>query len=606
MSFYWPHVLWLLLPVAGWLAFECARRARRAAEAWPKIHRAWAGPRRLALDAPAARAARPRWLLALGLALAVVALARPQWGRTNEPVFDQSREILLALDLSRSMNAPDVAPSRLGRAKLLVQSLLEQLRGERVGLVVFAGTAFLQSPLSADYEILREFLPGLNTDYMPEPGTDYAAMLTTALDAFSGSDTADRYLIILSDGEAQSDGWKSLVGRLREKNIRVIGLGVGTAAGSVIPDRAGGFVKDERGAVVLSKLNSSTLRDLAQATHGTYADASEWLDLPALLRATVDQGRKGKFREKNLVRRVERFQWALAPALVCLWLSFWLEFPVRPRNRLLTPPSAPVKPPPKPKIPIAAVPLLLLLAFCLRLPAFGQDDVLVKPLTTLVGRLSAQPALSARDCAELAQTTLAYGHSLQATQQPIPPGPVRDGLAAADAGAALDPHAADWPQLRQDLADLLKTNPPPPEKKPPPQQPPSDQQKSSPNQSSPQNQNQNSGPGSSPREQNSSGQNSSAQPPRAGQSPAPEKPAPGAESPSASPGESAEPPASGSRQLQSVGGSSARPDWEKTSNPSLVVPLQKLEQVRNQDSPAELFESLNGRQKRPAKTGQDW
>jgi Ca-activated chloride channel family protein len=105
----------------------------------------------------AAPNSRPRFWLCAGLALIVVALARPQWGKLDEPVFDQSREILLAIDLSRSMLTPDVKPSRLGRAKLLIQSLLEKLAGERVGLVVFSGTAFLQSPLSADYEILREF-----------------------------------------------------------------------------------------------------------------------------------------------------------------------------------------------------------------------------------------------------------------------------------------------------------------------------------------------------------------------------------------------------------------------------------------------------------------
>ncbi|MES2691924.1 MAG: VWA domain-containing protein, partial [Verrucomicrobiota bacterium] len=159
MTFAWPHLLWLLALPLALLIWEIAHRRRTAtASTRPKILRAEAGARSLKLSdlsaQPIARTTGPRVWLFLGLALALVALARPQWGRLEEPVFDQSREILLAIDLSRSMQATDVKPSRLDRAKLLIQSLLEKLQGERVGLVVFAGTAFLQSPLSADYEIL--------------------------------------------------------------------------------------------------------------------------------------------------------------------------------------------------------------------------------------------------------------------------------------------------------------------------------------------------------------------------------------------------------------------------------------------------------------------
>ena len=244
MIFYWPHLLWLLVPVVVLAVGDAIRRGNgESARHWPKILRAWAGARHAAVGDDH-RQTRGRLLLWLGLALGVVALARPQWGRVEEPVFDQSREIVIALDLSRSMLAPDVRPSRLERARLLIQGLLDGLRGERVGLVVFAGTAFLQVPLSADYEVLNEFLPSLNPAFMPVVGTDYEAMLRAVLDAFSASGTADRYLIILSDGESQTDAWRDLVDNLRTKNIRVIGLGVGTTQGAFIPDEAGGYVKD--------------------------------------------------------------------------------------------------------------------------------------------------------------------------------------------------------------------------------------------------------------------------------------------------------------------------------------------------------------------------
>jgi Ca-activated chloride channel family protein len=286
-------------------------------------------------------AASPRRLLVcLGLILVGVAAARPQWGRIEEPVFDQSREILIAVDLSRSMLAPDVKPTRLDRAKLLIQSLLERLAGERVGLLVFSGTAFLQSPLSSDYEILREFLPELQPNFLPAGGTNYEALLTAALEAFSRDGGADRYLIILSDGEAADDTWRPFAEQLKTRGIRVLALGIGTRDGAMIPETDGGLVKDERGAVVLSRLEPATLQSLAATTDGRYADASGWVDLAELLRQTVEAGRRGEFKEVNRVRLAERFQFFLAPAVLLLLAGLWREFPVRPTPRPVTLKSA--------------------------------------------------------------------------------------------------------------------------------------------------------------------------------------------------------------------------------------------------------------------------
>jgi Mg-chelatase subunit ChlD len=337
VTFAHPHLLWLLLLPVALLAWDLTRRRQKTNTSTSKILQAEAGPHSLRLSTlnpqlSTRRAPARPWLF-LGLTFALLALARPQWGRIDEPVFDQAREIIIAIDLSRSMLTPDVKPSRLDRAKLLTQSLLERLDGERIGLIVFSGTAFLQSPLSADYEILREFLPALDPDFLPEGGTNYGALIETALGAFSTGSNADRFLIVLSDGEATEENWRDRAKELREKNIRVLGLGVGTAAGAMIPDGSGGLVKDERGAVVLSKLEPATLRELADITQGTYTDASNWVDLAALVESTVATGRAGEFVEKNSVRLVERFQWPLGLALWFLLLSYYYEFPVRPKPR---------------------------------------------------------------------------------------------------------------------------------------------------------------------------------------------------------------------------------------------------------------------------------
>ncbi|HLP09507.1 MAG TPA: VWA domain-containing protein [Opitutaceae bacterium] len=339
MTFALPHLLWLLLLPAVLIVADRARRLAAVAQSWPTIQRLWAGPRGLAPSRHGVRLPR-RYCLWLGLALLIVALARPQWGKIEEHVFDQSREVLLALDLSRSMLANDVKPTRLARARLLVESLLDRLKGERVGLVVFSGTAFLQCPLSPDYEVLREFLPALNPDYLPEGGTDYARLLKTSLDAFSNEAGADRYLIILSDGEALTDDWRAQLDSLTKRGIRIVALGIGTQAGSIVPAKDGGFVKDERGAVVMSKLNPTTLQQLASATGGAYAEASGWLDLPSLLQQTVERGKQGAMLQRKTVRLGERFQWFLAPALLLLLVSYWRDFPVTPKPRELRHPAA--------------------------------------------------------------------------------------------------------------------------------------------------------------------------------------------------------------------------------------------------------------------------
>lgn len=607
MSFHSPHLLWLLVPLVLLFSWELARRAAGAAANYPKIARAWAGAFNVSLGTKHTTAeTRPRLWLWFGLALCLIALARPQWGVIEEKVFDQSREVLIAVDLSRSMLAQDVKPSRLDRSKLLITSLLDGLKGERVGLVLFAGTAFLQSPLSADYEILREFLPALKPDYLPEGGSNYKAMLETSIQAF-GTSAADRYLIILSDGESTEDGWKELGEALKNKGIRVIGLGVGTTQGSFIPDGSGGFVKDERGAVVLSRLNSSTLQDLAQTTGGAYTDASAWIDLPSLLKKTVEAGKKGEFSEKNTARKIERFQWFLAPGLALLLISFWAEFPVRPRERAL---PLGHRGAPKPAKVAASLTLALFWLSVLspRLSAAAaappsNDDTMTKPLTTTVARLADKSALSAKDCADLAQTTVTFGQRLKSAQQRPPEGVVNDALAAVDLGEKADPQAADWPRLRKELEELLEKPPQPPEDKKQDQQ--QDQQQKQDQKNQPQNQDQQK---QDQQQQQQQDQQQSEQQ-KQEQQQKQQQDAFGDMKDQKEPpktDEEKEPPQQPPQpQTQKVGGQKEK-KMEVPLDPDLAMPLQKLEQVRNQDSPAKLQQLMQGQPQKAPKKGKDW
>ena len=603
MSFHSPHILWLLVPLVLLFSWELARHTARAVVSWPKIARAWAGAFDVSLGTQHTTAeTRPRIWLWFGLTLCIVALARPQWGVIEEQVFDQSREVIIAVDLSRSMLAQDVKPSRLDRSKLLIQSLLDGLKGERVGLVLFAGTAFLQSPLSADYEVLREFLPALNPDYLPEGGTNYKALLETSMQAF-GTSTADRYLIILSDGESTVEDWKGLTDSLKTKGIRVIGLGVGTAQGSFIPDSGGGLVKDERGAVVMSHLNSSTLQELAQVTGGAYTDASTWVDLPALLAKTIEAGKKGEFAEKNTARLIERYQWFLSPSLLFLFFSFWAEFPVRPRERALPLGQARGQRTAVRGQKAAAVVVAFFLLSSVFCPpssvsaAEQPSDTLAAPLSKTIARLAEQPDLSAKDCAELASTTLTYGQRVKSAQQHPAEPVIRDALQGVDLGEKLDAKAADWPKLRADLEELLKREEQKKDDKKQDQKN-EDQKK----QDQQQNQEQKQDQQQSKDQQKNEQQKQDEQQQQKDQQQKQDAFGDMKDQKEQKQDQKPPPPKPGT---QKVGGQQDKKSTEQV-DPELAMPLQKLDQVRNQDSPAKLQQLMQGQQQKTKSTGKDW
>ncbi|ACB75677.1 VWA domain-containing protein [Opitutus terrae] len=611
MTFAWPQLLWLLLVPLALLVWGLVRRRAGDADAHDKILRAEAGPHSLRLATHRTSApSRARPWLSLALAFGVIAVARPQWGRLEEPVFDQAREILIAIDLSRSMLAPDVKPSRLDRAKLLTQSLLEKLSGERVGLIVFSGTAFLQSPLSSDYEILREFLPALDPTFLPEGGTNYDALINTALTAFGATGAADRFLIILSDGEATEDDWRSHVAELKNRGIRVIALGVGTTAGAMIPDGAGGLVKDERGAVVLSKLESNTLRELASATSGVYEDASTWVDLAAVLAATVEAGQKGQFLEKNTIRLVERFQWPLALALWFLLVSLYYEFPVRPKSRAITlRADVPATPPRRSAEKIATLLVLLLAPFSLLSPDVRAAEPAAAPepplLSKIVTRLANSSQRTARDWAEFGRETVTWGKRLQSAQQPVPEGPVRDALAAVELGSALDAGTTDWPKLRAELEALLQ-KPEDQQQQQQQQQQNQDQQKQDEqNQDQQQQQQQQQKDGSSQPQEKPEQQDQQQSSPEQEKSP-PKQPQDDQKQSAFGKMEEQQPPP---EQTQKVGGVPERKPGEQKppTDPALALPLQKLDQLRDKDSPAELFQLMEDqKQTTPRKKTKDW
>ncbi len=628
MTFAHPTLCWFLLAPAA-LLLASLRLAPASAVSRPKIARARLSANSFQLLRSAQNAHTPRpVLLALALAGLALALARPQGRTLSTPTITESRDVLVAVDVSRSMLADDLPPNRLTRARLLVRTLADELKGERLGLLPFAGTAFLQCPLSADYDIFRTFLDELGPELIPAGGSDFAGLLTAADEAFgpaTGSSpdapaTADRYLIILSDGEAQDDTWKPLAQKLVARGVRVIALGLGTSAGAMVPDGKGGLVKDPRGAAVLSRLDASTLQELARLSDGAYRDASTWIDLPALLKETVSRGRTARTTTDTAPRREELFAWFLAPALALLAAALLREFPVTPRARTLRPPAA------------TAATLLLALLLLPHSPTparAAETPPAADPLVALVGQLASAPDLAAPDLARLATLTADQGEKAS-PQSPAPPrGALQDALAAVNQGAALDPAAADWKALRTRLDALLNPPKPPPQDSKPDQsknREQSDQNQPSPdkNQSAGQKPNepkktepkdssgspdQKSSSGSDQKNSGSSSASSSGEPPdpKGNGSSAPTDSKPLGElspkSDSADPATPApgagEPKSETPEPTQRAGGvsTSGKPEGEPSSaatsaDPSLAVPRQRLDRVRSADAPARLYQLM--------------
>ena len=409
------------------------------------------------------------WRLSAGLLLVVIALARPQWGPETRPTIQAGSDILIAIDLSRSMSATDVAPSRLARAKQVAADLIEHLPGERVGLIVFSGVAILQAPLSLDHDALMEFLPALQIDTGPEGGTNFKNLFQTAAESFGPGSMSAKDLIILSDGEANDPHWSDQIGLLESGGIAVIGLGVGTPAGATLPDPAEGVFRDTSGAVVVSHLEDGNLAQLAARTHGVYVDASFNFDAARAARAIVAQDATGRKGGTGATTLKERFQLFLAVGGFLIAWSLWREFPIRLRRR---DPSLPRRA----RSPVSqAVGLILVASLAGGTLARAQvdedlSDTLGEQLHNVVAQLAVKRPLHAADYAVLAGMTIGYGRWRRAAHHPVNEGILYDGLTAVAAGRALDPKAADWATLQISLRALMRVPPPPPPPPPPPHQ----------------------------------------------------------------------------------------------------------------------------------------
>lgn len=268
--------------------------------------------------------------LSIGLFVLAIALGQPQCGSHTEVTKRKGIDVVVALDVSNSMLAQDVQPNRLERAKLELLTLLDELKGDRVGIVLFAGDAFIQCPLTSDYAAARMFLKEARPEQMQQGGTNIGAALELSKKVLDGADRGakDRVIVLLSDGEDLANELGNTVDDLKDGGVRIYAVGIGSDAGTPIPiqdknKNIVGYKKDAYGQTVLTRLDRAGLQKLAEATNGEFFYQPNAVAMSEVVKR-IDELQKTELESRVTVRYEERYQLFAGIGLVLLLLGMLL------------------------------------------------------------------------------------------------------------------------------------------------------------------------------------------------------------------------------------------------------------------------------------------
>jgi Ca-activated chloride channel family protein len=278
MAFSEAYILWFLpgIFVLAFIAYRAWHVRKKALERFSDLEL-------YSFTAPAM--VNRRWVIRrifflFALAMLILGLAGPRIGAEQRQVEKKVADIVVALDVSRSMEAKDVLPGRLEKAKMAISTLIKKLKGDRIGLVVFAGKAYIQLPLTTDYGAAELFLDGVNTDMVPVQGTDLVAAVEKSSECFlnAGSTGNNRAIIIITDGEQHEGDPLESVKAAKGEGITLFTVGIGDAKGTLLPEYEGGIIKgyktDKSGNTVVSRLNEPLLMQMAEAGGGVYVQGN--------------------------------------------------------------------------------------------------------------------------------------------------------------------------------------------------------------------------------------------------------------------------------------------------------------------------------------------
>ncbi|MCC6235365.1 MAG: VWA domain-containing protein, partial [Verrucomicrobiales bacterium] len=337
MTFAHPILVWAAVACVPVLAlfFVWSWRTRRRliAEFVPRRLQA-----ALTLGHSPRRARTRALLLLLGTVFLMLALARPRLGATSIEVTQRGLDILVALDTSKSMLAEDAGPgiSRLRRAKLAALDLARLARTDRVGLIAFAGTAFLQCPLTIDDDAFRQSVEALDVDIIPEGGTSFGPAIRTALEAHAAESRNVRVLVLFTDGEDHESSALAEAEAAKEKGLRIFTVGVGTTRGEIIRIRDSqgnpAYLKDSKGNVVKSALNESLLTEISQRTGGFYLPLQGPQVIEELFHRGLEPLPRSDLQARTIEQYDERFQIPLLLALLLLAVESLLPERARPKG----------------------------------------------------------------------------------------------------------------------------------------------------------------------------------------------------------------------------------------------------------------------------------
>ena len=255
-------------------------------------------------------------LFVLAILFLILALARPQWGQKTEVAGQKGVDVMIAIDVSKSMLAQDLTPNRLENAKSSLNLIIDELAGNRIGLVAFAGSGFVNCPLTTDVGAVKIFLKSIDTDLIPNPGTDMESAIEECIKAF-GKSTNSKVIILLTDGEELSGSALSAAQLAQKEGIRIFAVGIGSPEGAPIPAE-GGFKKDEKGNIIMSRVNQELLNVLSEKTGGRAFLISQDHTGFQKLFAAIAMLPKQRLNQNIAYQYQDRFQIFIFLCLLCL------------------------------------------------------------------------------------------------------------------------------------------------------------------------------------------------------------------------------------------------------------------------------------------------
>lgn len=268
-------------------------------------------------------------LLLLSYSLFIFGICGPQIGTKLEEVKRKGVDIMIALDVSNSMNAEDIRPTRLERSKQAIYRLIDKLQGDRIGLIVFAGQAYMQLPITTDYGAAKLFLQSINSDIVPTQGTAIGSAIDLAVEAIGDSVKKNTAIVVITDGENHEDNAVDEAKKAAAKGIIVHTIGMGSLDGAPIPVYSNGvrtsFMQDENGTTVITKLDADMLQQIAEAGKGKFVRASNTEDGLDIIMKEISTLEKKEFGSKMFTDYEDQYQYFIGAALLLLLIEFILS-----------------------------------------------------------------------------------------------------------------------------------------------------------------------------------------------------------------------------------------------------------------------------------------